>query len=146
MSALHAAPVTVVTPSGPFAVPPVLRAETALPGLPDHHEWTLAPLDETGVLFTLRSEPADARPVRLFVVEPHAFFPDYAPRVPAEARAALGLAPDETPVLLVVVHPADDDRAHPSANLLAPLVVHPADGRARQVVLEDDLPLRAPLA
>ena len=146
MSALHAAPVTVVTPSGPFAVPPVLPAATPLPGLPDHHEWTLAPLDETGVLFTLRSEPADARPGRLFGVEPHAFFPDYAPRVPAEARAALGLAPDEAPVLLVVVHPADDDRAHPSANLLAPLVVHPADGRARLVVLEDDLPLRAPLA
>ena len=29
---------------------------------------------------------------------------------------------------------------------LAPVVVHPADGRALQVVLEGDLPLRAPLA
>ena len=146
MSALHAAPVTVVTPAGPRDLPPLLRVDTELPGLPGHHEWTLAPLDETGLLFTLRSEPDGVRPARLFVVEPHAFFPDYAPTVPSEARAALGLAPEEAPVLLVVVHPADDDRAHPSANLLAPVVVHPADGRALQVVLEGDLPLRAPLA
>ena len=134
MSALHAAPVTVVTPAGPRDLPPLLRVATELPGLPGHHEWTLAPLDETGLLFTLRSEPDGVRPARLFVVEPHAFFPDYAPTVPSEARAALGLAPDEAPVLLVgtarqiaAMAVAGDRRAR-LANITVPtLVIHGTD-------------------
>lgn len=137
--------VAVMTPAGRVDVPGVLQMVSALPGLPGHHEYTLEPLDETGVIFTLRSTPPGERPVRLFVAEPHAFFPEYAPPLPASALEPLGLTPADAPVLLVVVHPADDDRAHPSANLLAPLVVAATDGRAAQVVLDEDLPLRAPL-
>jgi len=145
MSAAQASAVAVTTPTGPRTVPTTLRVPGGLPGLPGHDEYTLAPLDDTGVLFALRSAPSDARPVRLFAVEPHAFFPDYAPEVPADALAALGVSEGTVPVLLAVVHPADDDRDRPTANLLAPLVVQPGDGRAAQVVLDSDHPLRAPL-
>ena len=144
-TATATATVTVATPAGPRPLPPVLRAVHPLPGLPGHEEYAVAALDDTGVIVTLTSSPEGARTVRLFAVTPHTFFPDYAPEVPADTRAALGLRPDETPVLLAVAHPADDDRAVPSANLLAPLVVHPGDGRMVQAVLEGDLPLRAPL-
>lgn len=137
--------VAVTTPAGPRDVPGVLRMVAELPGLPGHHEYTLEPLDETGFIFTVRSEPAGGRPVRLFVAEPHAFFPGYAPTVPPAVLDVLGIDPADTPVLLVVVHPADEDRAAPSANLLAPLVISAADGRAAQVVLDEDLPLRAAL-
>lgn len=137
--------VAVSTPDGPRAVPAVLRMVTALPGLPGHHEYTIEPLDDSGVVFTLRSTPPGQRPVRLFVAEPHAFFPAYAPPLPLPALESLGMVPGDAPVLLVVVHPADDERTHPSANLLAPLVVAAGEGRAVQVVLDEDLPLRAPL-
>ena len=137
--------VAVLTPAGPRDVPGTLHATSELPGLPGHVEYTLAPLDDSGVIFTLRSAPEGARPVRLFVAEPHAFFPQYAPSIPASARTALGLGDDDEPVLLVVVHPADSERSQPSANLLAPLVVDTTHGRALQVVLDEDLPLRAAL-
>lgn len=143
MSVASAA-VAVTTPQGTRDVPGVLRMVTPLPGLPGHDEYTLEPLDATGLIFTLRSAPEGLRPVRLFVAEPHAFFPDYDPALPATAVESLGLG-DEAAVLLVVVHPADEDRHSPSANLLAPLVVEAREGRAAQVVLDEDLPLRAPL-
>ena len=110
-----------------------------------HVHAALTSLDGPGVVLALTSAPEGVRPVRLFVVTPHAFFPSYAPELPADTRAALGLAADEDPVLLAVVHPAGADREVPSANLLAPLVVHPTDGRVVQAVLDGDLPLRAPL-
>ena len=49
-------------------------------------------------------------------------------------------------VLLAVVHPGPGDRLAPTADLLAPIVVDCATGRALQTVLDEDLPLRAPLA
>lgn len=139
----RSAAVAVTTPGGTRDIPGVLRMVAELPGLPGHHEYTLEALDDSGVIFTLRSAPSGARPVRLFLAEPHAFFADYAPTVPAAALEMLGV--EDSPVLLVVAHPADEDRATPSVNLLAPIVVNPADGRAAQVVLDEDLPLRAPL-
>ncbi len=142
--------VTVSTATGPRAVPAVLRFADPMPGLPGRTEYALDALDDEGLLFALRSAPDAAAPrVRLFVVSPGLFFPDYAPAIPADAldgvrgRPTAAAAPE--PVLLTVVHPGDGDGAHPTANLLAPLVVNPANGRAVQTVLDDDLPLRAPL-
>lgn len=122
-----------------------LRVVTALPGLPGHDEFVLDPLDDIGVLFAMRSTaPA---PIRLFVVSPRAFFPDYAPTLDPEVVATLadaeGAPPD--PAVLVIVHPAHDDEP-PTANLLAPLVVDARTGTAVQTVLEgSEWPLRAPL-
>jgi len=123
-------------------VPSLLRLAEALPGLPGRTEYTLDPLDEVGVLFTLRSVPGGASDVRLFVVSPSATFPDYAPRLDA---GTLGWEPDpERTALLVVAHPATQ-AGGPTANLLAPIVVDGRTGRATQVVLDGDWPLRAPL-
>lgn len=141
---LAARPAETTPVAGQHAVlPPVLALRSPMPGLAGYQEFALSALDETGVLFALRSEPADARPVRLFVVDPVAFFPDYAPTVDAEVLADLGAPADRT-VLLVVVRPAQDGEP-PTANLLAPLVVDPATGAAVQTVLTEDWPLRAPL-
>ena len=122
--------------------PTLVRPVAPLPGLPGHLDYSLEGLDDSGVLFAMRSlsDPA----VRLFVVRPEAFFEGYAPDVQADTREALALADGEDPLLLVVVHPGDD--ASPStANLLAPVMVNAATGAAAQVVL-DGWPLRAPLA
>lgn len=144
MSAAVGTEVLVATPAGPRVVPAGLRMVAALPGLPDHTAYALEALEETGTLLSLSSEPGDARPVHLFVAAPHAFFADYAPRVPADVLAEVVDAGTE-PVVLVVVHPAGDGRDRHTANLLAPIVVDPASGRALQVVLDDDWPVRAPL-
>ena len=119
-----------------FAAPP--------PGLRDLRQFELAALDDAGYLFALRS--VQDPQVRLFVVPPEPYFPGYAPQIDAATRAVLGLGLDEgEALLLVVVHPGQDD-APPTANLLAPMAVNPSTGSAVQVVLDDDQwSLRAPL-
>ncbi|HEY0187043.1 MAG TPA: flagellar assembly protein FliW [Cellulomonas sp.] len=126
----------------PVAPPSELHLRAPMPGLAGYEDFSLTALDETGVLFALRSAPEGARPVRLFVIAPGAFFPDYAPTIDPTVLAALG--DGVRPILLVVVRPAEDGRL-PTANLLAPLVIDPGTGAAVQAVLTEDWPLRAPL-
>lgn len=140
-AALTVTALQVSTPQGPRTLPSLVDLVEPLPGLPGRFHYELEPLDEVGVLFALRSL-GDGPQVRLFVVAPHAFFDGYRPGldqvVPDELAAA-----DEL-VLLVVVRPAEGGQP-PTANLLAPIVLDPSTGRAAQVVLDDDLPVRAPI-
>ena len=122
-------------------VPETLEFVAAPPGMMALRAFALDALDESGALFAMRSTEADG--VRLFVVPPRVYVPDYAPAIDAGTRAALELG-DDAPVLLVVVHPGKDGEP-PTANLLAPVAVNARTGAALQVVLEDDWPLRAPL-
>lgn len=125
-------------------LPEHLHLQTPMPGLAGYEDFTLTPLDDAGVLYALRSEPEGARAVRLFVVDPAVFFPDYAPAVDADVLTALGTDRAHA-VRLVVVRPAEGGEP-PTANLLAPLVLDPVSGQAVQTVLTEDWPLRAPLA
>ncbi len=124
-------------------LPEHLHLRTPMPGLAGYEDFTLTPLDDAGVLYALRSEPDGARPVRLFVIDPDAFFPDYAPTIDGDVLSTLGTDRDHA-VRLVVVRPAEGVEP-PTANLLAPLVLDPASGAAVQTVLTEDWPLRAPL-
>ena len=121
--------------------PTIVHPVAPLPGLPGHLDYALEGLDDDGVLYAMRSlaDPA----VRLFVVRPEVFFDGYTPAVEADTREALSLADDDAPLVLVVVHPGDEESPS-TANLLAPVMINPATGAAAQVVL-DGWPLRAPL-
>jgi flagellar assembly factor FliW len=125
----------------PLALPTALHLRAAMPGLDGYTDFEVSTLDEAGSLFALRSAPEGARPVRLFVVDPEPYFPDYAPRIGDDLHALLGA---EQLRVLVVVRPAQGNQP-PTANLLAPLLVDPATGAAAQTVLTEDWPLRAPL-
>jgi len=122
-------------------VPDTLEFLVPPPGMLTLRHFGLDALDEIGSLFAMRSTEADG--VRLFVVPPRMYLPEYVPQLDPASREALGLA-DEPPVLLVVVHPGVDGEP-PTANLLAPIAVNPRTGAALQVVLDEDWPLRAPL-
>lgn len=124
------------TTTEPSTTTPVLRFLTPPPGLDPLETFELGAV--TGELFTLRA--TDAPDVRLFLLDPAPFFPDYRPEVPEELLEELGT---HEPAVLVVVRPGED--AH-TANLLAPVLINPASGTAVQTVLEGtDWPLRAPL-
>lgn len=116
----------------------VLHFVSPPPGLEPHTAFALAGV--TPELYTLRA--VEASDLRLFLLDPRPFFPDYSPDVPAEVLDEIGTT---DPAVLVVVRPSDTgDEA--SANLLAPVLVNLETGAAVQVILEGSgLPLRAPL-
>lgn len=114
-----------------------------LPGLSPETRFALAPLDEDGLLFSLRGGAT-----RLFLVQPGPYFQEYAPSLHASTFAAVHLDGGDDPrcAVLVIVTPRSDEFS-PTANLLAPVVLNTETGHALQVILEDaSWPVRAPLA
>jgi flagellar assembly factor FliW len=143
--------VTVLDTSAP-AVParaaaPALRLlglTEPLAGFPGHRDYALVAADLAGRLCWLQAVAPDGP--RFLTVAVRAFFPDYAPALPRAVRGELGLRGDTGPELYCLVAVPDGDVAAATANLRAPLVVNPASGLARQVVLTDaDHPIGRPL-
>lgn len=122
---------------------PEVRFVAPLPGLEALTRFALVRLDDAGTLYSLQSLEAEG--VRLVVLAPGAWFPDYAPEVEEEDVEGLGLETADDALLLVVVTPGRSLAAS-TANLLAPIVVHASTGLAAQVLLPSgDHQLRAPL-
>jgi flagellar assembly factor FliW len=121
---------------------PVIDMIAPMPGFPDHQRFALVQLDEAGVLCSLQS--VEDPELRFLVVPPSAFFPDYAPVIDDATVSELGIASADDAIVLLVVNPGDDAGAA-TANLLAPVVVNLATRQGGQVVLDEDLPIRAPL-
>jgi flagellar assembly factor FliW len=115
-------------------VRPVTLVEP-LPGFPRHRDYVLVAADATGLLRWLQA--IDPEGPRFLVVPPAPFVPQYAPRLPGAALAELGLGTAEEAELFCLVTVPDGDVRAATANLRAPLVVHPGTGRARQVVLTE---------
>ena len=123
---------------------PLLAMTEALPGFPGHRDYVLVTADGDGRLFWLQSMAPDGP--RFLAVDPGAYFPDYAPPLPAAVCADLGLDdPTQARLYCLVTVPAEGPAAA-TANLRAPLVVNPATWRSAQVVLLDGShPIRRPL-
>jgi flagellar assembly factor FliW len=112
-----------------------------LPGFPGEEEYTLSPIDEQGVLYSLRAvhEPG----LRFVLTAPEAFFADYHPDIADALAPVLG---DDDDVSLLVMLTLGAGLADATANLRAPIAVSAGSGRAVQVVLDDEtLPMREPL-
>lgn len=116
-----------------FAAPP--------PGLQPLVEFDLAEVEGAVGLYTLRDTLGAG--VRLFLLDPALFVPEYRPELSAEQFAALDVASDAELDVYVVATLQD---GAPVVNLLAPIVVQPLTARAAQVILEGDAwPLHAEL-
>lgn len=111
------------------------------PGLSPLLEFDLEPVAEADGLYSLRS--LDAPDIRLFVIDAPVYLPDYNPEVSMQQLESIG-ATETSEVRVLVVATLNDDM--PSANLMAPILMHATSGEAIQVILEgDDWPLRMPL-
>jgi flagellar assembly factor FliW len=126
-----------------FDTAPAIEFVSAMPGFPNHRQFTLARLHDQDLLYALTS--VDDPALRFLVVPPVPFFPDYAPEFDDETRKLLDVHDADQVILLLVVTPGRDGTGA-SANLLAPIVVDRRSRRAAQVVLDGSgLPVRAPL-
>lgn len=122
---------------------PHLEMVGPMAGFPQHRRYALVDVDGSGVLQALRS--LDDPSLRFLVVPPAHLFPDYAPEIDDAWVQQLGLASGADAQVLVVITPGATPR-EATANLLAPVVVNVRTRVAAQIVLREDLPLRAPLA
>jgi flagellar assembly factor FliW len=127
----------------PAAVRTLALAEP-MPGFPGHRDYVLVPAEDGGRLFWLQAMSPDGP--RFLTGRADFFFPDYAPALPRALYDELGLQDGDEAELYCVLTVPDGDVAAATANLRAPVVVHPGTARARQVVLLDgDHPIRRPL-
>jgi flagellar assembly factor FliW len=117
-------------------------------GFESDTDFTLSPIDEAGLLQSLRSV---RDPGLRFVISPaEVFFADYRdslqPMITAPVAEALHTAASSSAQQLFVVLTVGTSHADTTANLRAPLVVDRDTGRAIQVILDDPtLPLHQPL-
>lgn len=120
----------------------VIEFPAGIIGFPELHRYAMVAAEESGIYTWLQSvdEPALA----FLAVVPAVFFPDYAPVIPDDECAAIGLTEPEDAQLLCLVTVGDDSV---TANLLGPIVLNVRNRTARQVVLADTgLPTKAPIA
>lgn len=114
----------------------VLTFPQGLPGFEAYRRWVLAGEEDSAIRWLLC---ADDEHIALPVTDPLLVDPDYAPHLPPDTLAAVGAAgPEEVVLLVVLILPRGGRPWRGTANLLAPLVIHPATRLGRQVVLNDD--------
>jgi flagellar assembly factor FliW len=110
-----------------------------LPGF-DNEDYVLAPIDEQGLLHSLRSIEGPA--VRFVLAAATAFFPQYRPELADALAEPLGSDEVELLVILTVGSGLQDA----TANLRAPVAIARSTSRAVQVIIDDDqLSMHEPL-
>ncbi len=114
-----------------------------LPGFPGQRSFVRVPTGAAPLDWLQAVDPAGPR---FLVVPPAPYAPGYAPRLPGSVPAELGMDAGTEPELLCLVTVPDGDALRATLNLRAPLVLDPATGRGRQVVLADGgYPIRHPM-
>lgn len=131
------------TPTDETSDPPVLRFADGIPGFADAHGFLLSDLTDDGTfqLLTCIEDPE----LSIVVAVPWLFFPDYAPELTETDRRGLGID-DPTDAVVFCSVTADEAADELVVNLRAPFIANANTRAARQIILDEDLPLRAPLS
>jgi flagellar assembly factor FliW len=110
-----------------------------LPGF-DGEDYTFDPIDERGLLWSLRS--VEQPEVRFVLAAAAAFYPHYRPEISDSLAGPLGA--DEIDLLLVLT--IGTGLRDATANLRAPIALARQTGRAVQVIIDDEVfSMREPL-
>lgn len=105
-----------------------------IPGLEEHREFILNPLEKDSPFYYLRS---NSRPeIGLLLVNPFDIFKDYEFDLDNEAAGQLHIADQKQIAVLCTVNTSRGIGAA-TVNLLAPLVINMERLQAKQVVLHD---------
>ncbi|QGG94662.1 flagellar assembly protein FliW [Actinomarinicola tropica] len=119
----------------------VLSFPDGLLGFPDVTRFALVDAGDDATYFWLQS--LDDPQLAFLATVPWPFFPEYEPVLSDSDQDALDLQDPGDAMVLCLLTISDDAV---TANLLGPLVVNAVSRTGRQVVLDGDLPTRAPLA
>ena len=111
------------------------------PGFAPLTEFDLKEVAGAPGLYTLRDTAGED--LRLFLLDPTFYLPDYLPEIADEDLTTLGVSVGAEVDVYVV---ANLQGGSPVVNLLAPIVVNPVEATATQLILEEDWPVQAELA
>lgn len=120
----------------------ILTIEHGLPGFPELSSLALSAIDDYGIFVWLFATEDDD--VAFLAVNPFVYFPDYDIELSDFDEAALRAAPGDELIVYCLVA-VNEQRTQATANLLAPIVINMTQAVARQIILETDHDLRAPL-
>lgn len=117
-----------------------VRFVEPMPGFDGEETFTLANIDDRGLLYSMRSV---THPDLRFVLTPaDCFFDDYEPELAPVVTQSLGSS-DDSDVQLMLMLTIASGLLEATANMRAPIVVSSTTGRAMQVVLDDEtLPMQ----
>ncbi|HTW09737.1 MAG TPA: flagellar assembly protein FliW [Acidimicrobiales bacterium] len=110
-----------------------LHFPAGIPGFAAAKHFSLRPWGDSPTPFQVL-ECREVPRLCFVAVDPVLFFPDYAPEVGAEAYRALDMQRSD-PVDVLVILSLHSRPEETTANLLGPVVINPASGRALQAVL-----------
>jgi flagellar assembly factor FliW len=105
-------------------------------GFPDAKRFVVTDVSGGGDVFKVMLS-VDQPGLGFTLVLPFAFFPDYAPEIPAEDIQAVGAEKPEDLVVMAIANVPEDFKQS-SANLKAPVMFNPHTRKARQTILADD--------
>lgn len=114
----------------------VVTFDQGLVGFPDLSEFVLIQHGEDSPFRWMQS--IEHGELAFLVVNPAHYVQDYAPEIPESAVGGLGIV-EETPRLvytIVSIPPGKPEEM--TVNLAGPIVVNLENGRARQIVLQDE--------
>lgn len=120
----------------PDAAEKAIEFPAGLFGFPNAKHFLIVDIPGGGDIFK-QMVALDQPDLAFTLVNPLAFFPDYAPDVPDEEVNELGASePDQIIVMLIANVPKEVKEA--TANLKAPLLFNPHARKGRQVILTDE--------
>lgn len=103
--------------------------DKGLPGFEEFKKFALIVLDDSPFSYL---QSVDDKNISFMLVDPFAFYPNYEFELPDEEALELGIE-DRISIrsMLTLQKPLEDS----TVNLLAPLVLNPLNGKAKQVIL-----------
>ena len=112
-------------------------------GFPEAKRYVLIPHAENSPFLWLQA--VDVPELAFLVIFPREFFENYEPQIPTQALKELHFQNgDELEILGIVTVPVGQPQEM-TVNLMGPIVVNVDKKLAKQVVLDQDYPLKQPL-
>jgi flagellar assembly factor FliW len=110
----------------------VINFPGGIPGFENDREYTIFPIDGDGPFYYMH---ALANPdLCLVLAVPFVFFPDYELELSAESLEILGIENKEQELAIFAVLTIPRDFREATANLLAPIIVNPANKKGLQYI------------
>lgn len=119
----------------------IICFENGMIGFPEMKKFTLIYNEEKNKDSISWLQSMDDPEVAFPVIDPLLVYPDYNPTVEDDMFTALGEATGENLFVLVTVTvPSDIEQI--AVNLKAPIVINTDTLKARQIIVEDDMPVK----